>query len=90
MVAMTDDGAVDGRRRAFRAFVLAHHPDRGGDPDVFAAGVEAYRSGADPGPAVDDPRYDAEIVFYRPPRGAMAIVHRVRRRWRRRRHPRVS
>jgi hypothetical protein len=32
------------RRRAFRAFVRAHHPDVGGDPAVFAAAVVAYRA----------------------------------------------
>jgi len=29
--------------RAFRRFVLGNHPDRGGDPARFQAGVEAYR-----------------------------------------------
>ena len=33
----------DAERRAFRAFVREHHPDRGGDPDVFKAGLAAYR-----------------------------------------------
>ena len=37
----TDDhaSAAVERRRAFRAFVRAHHPDVGGDPAVFAATV---------------------------------------------------
>jgi hypothetical protein len=33
---------VDGsqsRRRARREFIRAHHPDRGGDPAAFAAGL---------------------------------------------------
>jgi hypothetical protein len=29
------------RRRARREFVRGHHPDRGGDPAVFAAGLAA-------------------------------------------------
>ena len=37
------------QRAAFRAFVREHHPDRGGDPGTFAAGVDAFR--ADDGPA---------------------------------------
>ena len=42
----TDDhaSAAVERRRAFRAFVRAHHPDVGGDPAVFAATVAAYRA----------------------------------------------
>ena len=28
---------------AFRRFALRHHPDRGGDPGTFQAGVDAYR-----------------------------------------------
>ncbi len=30
------------RRRARREFIRAHHPDRGGDPGAFAAGLAAY------------------------------------------------
>jgi hypothetical protein len=30
------------RRRARREFIRAHHPDRGGDPDAFAAGLAAF------------------------------------------------
>ena len=35
-----------GRREvteAFRRYALRHHPDRGGDPARFQAGVDAYR-----------------------------------------------
>lgn len=32
-------------RRRLRAFALAHHPDRGGDPDTFVAGLAALRQG---------------------------------------------
>ncbi len=32
-------------RAAFRAFVRDNHPDRGGDPDVFVAGLARFRSG---------------------------------------------
>ncbi len=28
---------------AFRRFALRNHPDHGGDPDTFQAGVDAYR-----------------------------------------------
>lgn len=32
-------------RRRFRAFVLTHHPDRGGDAAEFIAGLAALRQG---------------------------------------------
>lgn len=30
------------RRRARRAYILEHHPDRGGDPDAFVTGLAAH------------------------------------------------
>ncbi|MHC1563532.1 hypothetical protein ACR9E3_31640 [Actinomycetospora sp. C-140] len=58
---MSAPGAADARA-ARRAFVRAHHPDVGGDPDAFRAGLEAHRAATRPGPAPDDPRLDAPIV----------------------------
>lgn len=43
-------------REEFRRFVLLHHPDRGGNPETFAAGVAAFRQ---------QPRPAAPVVFYR-------------------------
>jgi hypothetical protein len=37
-----------GDKEAFRAWVRAHHPDAGGDPVQFAAGVERWQSGRAP------------------------------------------
>ena len=34
-----------GARRAFRAWVRAHHPDTGGNPEEFAAGLARWRAG---------------------------------------------
>ena len=34
------------QRIAFRAFVRDHHPDRGGDPAAFTAGMDRFRVGA--------------------------------------------
>jgi hypothetical protein len=81
-------------RAAFRAFVRDNHPDRGGDPDVFVAGLARFRSGpeqippADPDdPRWDDPRWDAPVEFVEPlpapVRVAVALIrtwHRHRRR----------
>ncbi|MFP5070478.1 hypothetical protein ACLFMI_12520 [Pseudonocardia nantongensis] len=64
------------QRAAYRSFVRTHHPDRGGDPEVFRDGLARYRAiaaGQDPGPGtgdraghtrygpVDDRRYDRPI-----------------------------
>jgi hypothetical protein len=75
------DGDAGGQRRAFRAWVRAHHPDAGGDPDEFAAGIARWRQrrpgGGAPASAVS--------VF----RARHGLWH-VQRWWRRRRQaPRV-
>jgi hypothetical protein len=43
---VTDPGDHDGRS-AFRAFVREHHPDRGGDPGAFVAGLRRLGTGPD-------------------------------------------
>ena len=60
---------------AFRRFALRHHPDRGGDPEAFQAGLDAYRrlSGARRAPA--------NVTFHRRPRaGVPSLVRAARRR----------
>ena len=42
---MPEPAAPDDQRRRLRAFVLAHHPDRGGHHDEFVAGLAALRQG---------------------------------------------
>ncbi|MBN9107882.1 MAG: hypothetical protein J0I34_03775 [Pseudonocardia sp.] len=63
-------------RAAYRAFVREHHPDRGGDPDAFVAGLAAMR--ARPESDVED-----DVVFVRdvplPTRIAIALLRTVRR-----------
>ena len=56
---MTDTQADEVRRRR-REFIRAYHPDRGGDPEVFAAGLRAF--GAGPGP---DPGPLPQVVIIR-------------------------
>jgi hypothetical protein len=81
---VTEDEAA---RAAYRAFVREHHPDVGGDPDEFIAGLEKLRRRAEP-PREDSPRFDAPVTFVVNPKG---VVGRVRRwRDRRRRPPRVQ
>ncbi|MDQ3502011.1 MAG: hypothetical protein M3486_00015, partial [Actinomycetota bacterium] len=54
----------------FRRFVAAHHPDRGGDPEVFRAGVAAWRSRQAGAPSV---------VFYRKLSRRARLLARLRR-----------
>ncbi|HVL85036.1 MAG TPA: hypothetical protein VM367_12225 [Pseudonocardia sp.] len=86
-------------RAAFRAFVREHHPDRGGDPAVFLAGMDRFRAGPralPPGssgaggagsPGRPD-RFDApvEIVTHGVP---LRVLIRLVRLWRRHRRTRV-
>ncbi|MDQ3424505.1 MAG: hypothetical protein M3510_14290 [Actinomycetota bacterium] len=44
-------------REEFRRFVFVHHPDRGGNPETFAAGVAAFRQHGS--------RPASPVVFYR-------------------------
>lgn len=77
---MTGDRPATPEDRArYRRFVKENHPDVGGDPATFIAGLAAQRS-----PAQVPDRYDAPVVIvpkhYR-------IRLRARRLWQRLRHP---
>jgi hypothetical protein len=85
---------ADPARAALRAFVRTHHPDVGGDPAAFRAGLAAHRAaltgragrlGA-PWPAPDDPRLDAPVVAVSD--GHLARLGRLGRRLARRYDPR--
>ena len=67
----------------YREFIRRHHPDRGGDPEVFAAGLARLR-------ALRSARFDAPVVGADPPRGVRGAAVRLRRWYvRRYRKPRV-
>lgn len=78
-------------RRALRAFVRAHHPDVGGDPAEFVAGLARLRAATAPIERTDrpadwppdgDPRLDAPVVLLADPvpvRVARALARRLRR-----------
>jgi hypothetical protein len=83
-------------RAAFRAFVKANHPDRGGDPDIFAAGLTRFGRGpvrpAPVGHGGDEhgsDRYDRPVEVVAdlplPVRVGVALI----RTWRRHRRTRV-
>lgn len=77
-------------RAAFRAFVRTHHPDRGGDPQVFVEGMARFAGRAPQPPAADDirtgdrsdARFDAPIEVVAPlsmpMRVAVAMIRTVR------------
>ncbi|PRY50651.1 hypothetical protein LY71_103215 [Geodermatophilus tzadiensis] len=55
------------RRRAERAWIRTHHPDVGGDPAAFAAGLAALRAGHLPASDAP-PRPRVTVVRSRGPR----------------------
>ncbi|NIH79740.1 hypothetical protein [Amycolatopsis viridis] len=76
------DAAGGFDRDAFRAFVRAHHPDVGGDPEVFREGLRRFQA-ARARPAARAGR----IVFVRRRRGLAGLVQRWQEASRRRRRP---
>ena len=46
ILQMNETQAREIRRRR-RDFIRPHHPDRGGDPDLFIAGLGAFDTGLD-------------------------------------------
>ncbi|WP_420122435.1 hypothetical protein [Nakamurella sp.] len=70
---MTD--ATDDDRAARRAYIRDHHPDRGGDPDEFVAGLRRWDGGRRTPPG-------EPIVIRRSRRRRLLLW------WRRRRSPR--
>ncbi|MCK9900306.1 hypothetical protein CC117_05910 [Parafrankia colletiae] len=53
--------AGEAARAARRRFILANHPDRGGDPAEFAAGLRAFGSA----PRAGSPPVSPPVSFYR-------------------------
>lgn len=96
MTGTQDDDA----RAHLRAFVRAHHPDVGGDPETFATGLAELRARRDavtraPGsvraPSRNRPpdRYDAPVVVVPGEHGLHGVLRRIRT-WRmRKRRTRV-
>jgi hypothetical protein len=76
------------RRNARRAFIRAHHPDRGGDPAEFMAGLAALDKPASVPPAAPPPPAQPPVVVFTDPPWPRSFVTtlllRVRRGWRRR------
>ncbi|HEX2119515.1 MAG TPA: J domain-containing protein [Acidimicrobiales bacterium] len=64
---------------AFRRYALAHHPDRGGDPTRFQAGVDAYRrlTGAPPPIKAGAGSGPPDVVFHRRARPGIPSLLRL-------------
>ncbi|SFS66805.1 hypothetical protein [Saccharopolyspora flava] len=84
MVDVQHDPAT---RAEIRAFVRENHPDVGGDPEAFAAGLARLRARLPDDARDDDPRFWAPIVVEVRPRGVRGLLHRARCRWRRHHAP---
>lgn len=75
VLGVRPDASSEDVTEAFRRFALRHHPDRGGDPETFQAGVDAYRrlSGTRRAPA--------NVTFHRRRRaGVPSLVRAATRR----------
>lgn len=82
-------------RTAFRAFVREHHPDRGGDPEVFVAGLARFGGAAPPAAPAgrhqhEDARYDAPVEVVTPLPFPVRVGVALIRTWHRRHHRRVE
>lgn len=68
-------------RAEYREFVRTHHPDLGGDPEVFVAGMARFAADREQ-PSLDDARFDAPIEIVTPlplpVRVAVALIRTVR------------
>lgn len=73
VLGVKPDAAPGDVTEAFRRYALHHHPDRGGDPAVFQAGVEAYRRLL----AVPAGRAPDDVVFHRRPQPGVASLLRL-------------
>ncbi|MEN3270960.1 hypothetical protein [Pseudonocardia sp.] len=81
-------------RSAFRAFVREHHPDRGGDPEVFVAGLARFGIAGPVGSEADDDqgddRYDAPVEVVTPLPFPVRVGVALIRTWHRRHNRRVE
>jgi hypothetical protein len=92
---VTEGPGGDERRqllREYREFIRTNHPDRGGDPDEFAAGLERLRALMDAAPsgASHLSGKAAETTAYRRGRLPGRLWRLLAERQRRRNNPRVE
>ena len=73
-----DGMRMDGAERRRREFIRVNHPDRGGDPDAFIAGMRSF--GAEAGSLGTEPLPRVVVVSRRSwlTRLAIAVAQRLR------------
>ena len=71
VLGVRPEAASDEVTDAFRRFALENHPDRGGDPARFQAGVDAYRK------LTRSRRAPANVTFHRRRRTGVPSVLRA-------------
>ncbi|WP_067483354.1 hypothetical protein [Actinomadura hibisca] len=76
---------TDRERAEFRAWVRENHPDLGGDPEAFAAGLRRRRAGR-PAGRPDRPGRRADVRIVRRRRWPVMLISRWRERRLRARH----
>jgi len=79
------DDAERARRAQRREFIRSHHPDRGGDPAEFLAGLRRF----DPPPSESTDVSEPKVVVIANERWPLSAVSATLRRIRRRRRTRV-
>ena len=73
VLGVRPDAAPSEVAAAFRRYAVRNHPDLGGDPAAFQAGVDAYRQLTRPS------RVPANVVFHRRRRSGVASALRALR-----------
>ncbi|GAA3524024.1 hypothetical protein GCM10022222_02930 [Amycolatopsis ultiminotia] len=86
---MADDRRTwsDADRAAYREFVRTHHPDVGGDPAEFAAGLRRFRDRTTTTEQAPVP--DAPVIFVTRQGALPRLVSALAARRKRKRNPRV-
>ena len=76
-------------KAAYRRFVRTHHPDVGGDPDEFAAGLREFQRDPEIAAGTEPAPRGESLVFVRRSRGVPRLLAAFAERRRRKRNPRV-
>jgi len=72
VLGVSRDASTDDIKKAYRKLAMQHHPDRGGDPEVFKKVSEAYETLSDPQKRqeLDHPPQNPFSNFFQPSRRA--------------------
>ncbi|WP_326834391.1 hypothetical protein VSH64_05610 [Amycolatopsis rhabdoformis] len=76
-------------KAAYRQFVRTHHPDAGGDPEVFRAGLEQFQNVDKPLGTAPAKAPAEKVVFVARRRGVVRLLAVLAARRRRKKRSRV-